>query len=230
MLRSTLSERKAVSSTAMRRIDGKEEARRLFLMLIAHCRDRQHGDRGRRSLLRFLACGSVDDGKSTLIGRLLHDAGLILDDQLAALPSGSRQIRHHRAKRSTSRCCSTGSRLNASRASPSTSPTAISRRLTLVHRRRYARPRAIHRNMATGASNAELAIILVDARKGVLVQTRRHSAICSLFGVRDSFWRSTKWTWPASSRRYSNRSPRISAPSQSARLPYVVRFRIAPLR
>ena len=79
-----------------------------------------------RELLRFITCGSVDDGKSTLIGRLLYESGLIFDDQLAALEADSRRSAR-RATSSTSRCCSTACRPSASRASRSTSPTATSR-------------------------------------------------------------------------------------------------------
>ena len=135
-------------------------------------------------LLRFITCGSVDDGKSTLIGRLLYDADLAPDDLLAALE----RIRRSTARRATisiSRCSSTASPPSASRASPSTSPIAISRR----SRRKFIVAdtpghEQYTRNMATGASTADLAILLVDARKGILPQTRRHSVIVSMLGVR----------------------------------------------
>ena len=80
------------------------------------------------ALLRFITCGSVDDGKSTLIGRLLYDAEPSSDDQLATLGDGFAELRHRRATISISPCWSTASRPSANRASPSTSPTAISRR------------------------------------------------------------------------------------------------------
>ena len=121
------------------RLDGEEEARGLLLM---------------RPRLRLLTCGSVDDGKSTLIGRLLHDAGLILDDQLDALADATRASTARPATSSTSRCCSTGSRPSASRASRSTSRTATSRR---ARRAFIVADTPGHeqytRNMATGASN-----------------------------------------------------------------------------
>ena len=98
-----------------------------------------------KTLLRFITCGSVDDGKSTLIGRLLYDSKMIFEDQLAALEADSASASVHRGRRSISRCSSTGLPPSASRASQSTSPTASSiDRETQVHRRRYARPRAIY--------------------------------------------------------------------------------------
>ena len=138
-----------------------------------------------RSELRFLACGSVDDGKSTLIGRLINDATGLFEDQIATLQEDQPALRHGRRAASTSPCCSTGWRPSASRASPSTSPIASSRpakRAFVVadtpgHQQ-------FTRNMATGASNADLAVLLVDARKGLFEQTRRHAAIVSLLGIR----------------------------------------------
>ncbi len=138
-----------------------------------------------KSLLRFLTCGSVDDGKSTLIGRLLYDADLIMGDQLAALKAGIRGALARPATISISRCSWMGSKTNASSASPSMSPTVFLQRTRALFivadspgHEQYTR------NMATGASTADLAVLLVDARKGVLAQTRRHSLICSLFGIR----------------------------------------------
>ena len=134
----------------------------------------RRGATAQKSLLRFLTCGSVDDGKSTLIGRLLYDSKLIFDDQLAALESDSERTAPP-ARTWIWRCWSTAWRPNGSRASPSMSPTASSpptRRSFIVAdtpgHEQYTR------NMATGASNADLAVILIDARKGVLTQTRRH--------------------------------------------------------
>jgi hypothetical protein len=116
-------------------LDGKEEAGGLFLMAGMHVSDlatealtdiaaylQQHEH---KSLLRFITCGSVDDGKSTLIGRLLYESKMLFDDQLAALEADSRSSAP-RAARSTSRCWSTAWPPSASRASPSTSPTASS--------------------------------------------------------------------------------------------------------
>jgi bifunctional enzyme CysN/CysC len=137
-----------------------------------------------KSLLRFLTCGSVDDGKSTLIGRLLYDSQLILDDQLAAL-------------RQESRNRTTGDEgidfsllvdgLTAEREQGITIDVAY--RFFSTDKRKFIVAdtpghEQYTRNMATGASNAELALVLVDARKGLLTQTRRHSFILSLIGVK----------------------------------------------
>ncbi|HEY3890422.1 MAG TPA: sulfate adenylyltransferase subunit CysN [Bradyrhizobium sp.] len=135
--------------------------------------------------LRFITCGSVDDGKSTLIGRLLHDSKMIYEDQLRALERDS-------AKHGT-----TGDDidfallvdgLEAEREQGITIDVAY-RFFTTPRRSFMVADTPGHeqytRNMATGASNAQLAIILIDARKGVLVQTRRHSFICSLLGIRN---------------------------------------------
>lgn len=137
-----------------------------------------------KGLLRFLTCGSVDDGKSTLIGRLLYDSQLILDDQLAAL-------------RKESRNRTTGDEgidfsllvdgLTAEREQGITIDVAY--RFFSTDKRKFIVAdtpghEQYTRNMATGASNADLAIVLIDARKGVLTQTRRHSFILSLIGVK----------------------------------------------
>ena len=137
-----------------------------------------------KGLLRFLTCGSVDDGKSTLIGRLLYDSKLILEDHLTAL------------ERDSDRYGTTGEDLDlallvdgleAERQQGITIDVAY-RFFTTDRRSFIVADTPGHeqytRNMATGASNADLAVILIDARKGVLTQTRRHSTICSLLGVR----------------------------------------------
>jgi bifunctional enzyme CysN/CysC len=137
-----------------------------------------------KDLLRFITCGSVDDGKSTLIGRLLHDSMLIHDDHLQALAADS------------ARSGTTGSDtdfallvdgLEAEREQGITIDVAY-RFFTTPRRSFVVADTPGHeqytRNMATGASTAQLAVILIDARKGVLVQTRRHSFICSLLGIR----------------------------------------------
>jgi bifunctional enzyme CysN/CysC len=137
-----------------------------------------------KGLLRFLTCGSVDDGKSTLIGRLLYDSKLILEDQMAAL------------SRDSDRYGTTGEDLDlallvdgleAERQQGITIDVAY-RFFTTARRSFIVADTPGHeqytRNMATGASNADLAVILIDARKGMLTQTRRHSYICSLLGVR----------------------------------------------
>jgi bifunctional enzyme CysN/CysC len=137
-----------------------------------------------RDLLRFLTCGSVDDGKSTLIGRLLHDSSAIPDDQLEALATDS--ARHGTTHHETDLALLVDG-LQAEREQGITIDVAY-RFFTTPRRSFVVADTPGHeqytRNMATGASTAQLAVILVDARKGVLVQTRRHSLICSLLGIR----------------------------------------------
>jgi bifunctional enzyme CysN/CysC len=137
-----------------------------------------------KDLLRFITCGSVDDGKSTLIGRLLHDSQLIMDDQLQALAADS--ARHGTAGGDLDFALLVDG-LEAEREQGITIDVAY-RFFTTPRRSFMVADTPGHeqytRNMATGASNAQLAIILIDARKGVLVQTRRHSFICSLLGIR----------------------------------------------
>ncbi len=137
-----------------------------------------------RDLLRFLTCGSVDDGKSTLIGRLLHDCALILDDQMAALAAESRRFG------------TTGEAIDFSLLLDGLEDERQQRITIDVAYRFFATPARAFvvadtpgheqytRNMATGASTCELAVILVDARNGVLPQTKRHAFICSLLGIR----------------------------------------------
>jgi bifunctional enzyme CysN/CysC len=137
-----------------------------------------------QDLLRFITCGSVDDGKSTLIGRLLHDSKLILEDQLVALAKDSER---HGTTDDDIDFALLVDGLEAEREQGITIDVAY--RFFTTHKRSFIVAdtpghEQYTRNMATGASNAELAIILVDARKGVLVQTRRHSLICSLLGIR----------------------------------------------
>jgi bifunctional enzyme CysN/CysC len=137
-----------------------------------------------KDLLRFITCGSVDDGKSTLIGRLLNDSQLIHEDQLATLAKDS--VRHGTTADGIDFALLVDG-LEAEREQGITIDVAY-RFFTTATRSFIVADTPGHeqytRNMATGASNAELAIILVDARKGVLVQTRRHSLICSLLGIR----------------------------------------------
>jgi bifunctional enzyme CysN/CysC len=137
-----------------------------------------------KDLLRFITCGSVDDGKSTLIGRLLHDSKLILEDQLAALAKDSER---HGTTADGIDFALLVDGLEAEREQGITIDVAY-RFFTTPKRSFIVADTPGHeqytRNMATGASNAELAVILVDARKGVLVQTRRHSLISSLLGIR----------------------------------------------
>ena len=137
-----------------------------------------------KDLLRFITCGSVDDGKSTLIGRLLHDSKLIFEDQLSTLAKDS--ARHGTTGDDIDFALLVDG-LEAEREQGITIDVAY-RFFTTPRRSFIVADTPGHeqytRNMATGASNAELAVILIDARKGVLVQTRRHSLICSLLGIR----------------------------------------------
>jgi bifunctional enzyme CysN/CysC len=137
-----------------------------------------------QDLLRFITCGSVDDGKSTLIGRLLHDSKLIFADQLATLISDS--ARHGTTGADVDFALLVDG-LEAEREQGITIDVAY-RFFATPKRSMIVADTPGHeqytRNMATGASTAQLVIILIDARKGVLVQTRRHSLICALLGIR----------------------------------------------
>jgi bifunctional enzyme CysN/CysC len=135
-------------------------------------------------LLRFIACGSVDDGKSTLIGRLLYESQMLLEDQLEALANDSRRIGTQGAELDFALLVDG---LSAEREQGITIDVAY--RFFATQRRKYIVAdtpghEQYTRNMVTGASTAELAIILIDARKGVLTQTRRHSYLVSLLGIR----------------------------------------------
>jgi bifunctional enzyme CysN/CysC len=137
-----------------------------------------------KGLLRFMTCGSVDDGKSTLIGRLLYDSQLILDDQLATLRQESRNRLVGDEGIDFSLLVDG---LTAEREQGITIDVAY--RFFSTDKRKFIVAdtpghEQYTRNMATGASNAELALVLVDARKGLLTQTRRHSFILSLIGVK----------------------------------------------
>jgi bifunctional enzyme CysN/CysC len=137
-----------------------------------------------RDLLRFLTCGSVDDGKSTLIGRLLHDCALIYDDQIAALERESRRFG------------TTGDDIDVSLLLDGLEDERQQRITIDVAYRFFATParsfvvadtpghEQYTRNMATGASTCDLAVLLVDARNGIVAQTRRHVFVCSLLGIR----------------------------------------------
>jgi len=137
-----------------------------------------------RPTLRFVTCGSVDDGKSTLVGRLLYDSKTLLDDQLDALASESKTsgttggdldfallVDGLQAEREQGITIDVAYRFFATKL----------RRFIVADTPGHAQ---YTRNMATGASNADLAVVLVDARKGVITQTRRHSHILSLLGIR----------------------------------------------
>lgn len=137
-----------------------------------------------KSLLRFMTCGSVDDGKSTLIGRLLYDSQQVLDDQLSSLKKES----HNRTVGDEGIDFSLlVDGLTAEREQGITIDVAY--RFFSTDKRKFIVAdtpghEQYTRNMATGASNSELALVLIDARKGVLTQTRRHSFILSLIGVK----------------------------------------------
>ena len=138
-----------------------------------------------KSLLRFITCGSVDDGKSTLIGRLLYDSKLIFDDQLAALEADSARI-GTQGQAIDFALLVDG--LAAEREQGITIDVAY--RFFATEKRKFIVAdtpghEQYTRNMITGASTADLAVILVDARKGILTQTRRHSIIAHLVGVRN---------------------------------------------
>jgi bifunctional enzyme CysN/CysC len=139
----------------------------------------------KKSLLRFITCGSVDDGKSTLIGRLLYESKMIFDDQLASLKNESKKFGTQGEEIDFALLVDG---LAAEREQGITIDVAY--RFFATERRKYIVAdtpghEQYTRNMATGASTADLAIVMIDARKGVLTQTRRHSFIVSLLGIRN---------------------------------------------
>ena len=137
-----------------------------------------------KPMLRFITCGSVDDGKSTLIGRLLFEANCVFDDQMQALESDSKKF-GTQGERTDLALLVDG--LQAEREQGITIDVAY-RFFATAQRKFVVADTPGHeqytRNMATGASTAQLAVLLVDARKGVLTQTRRHSRIVAMMGVR----------------------------------------------
>lgn len=138
-----------------------------------------------KTMLRFITCGSVDDGKSTLIGRLLYDSKMIFEDQLAALESDSKKV-GTQGQAIDFALLVDG--LAAEREQGITIDVAY--RFFNTEKRKFIVAdcpghEQYTRNMVTGASTADLAVILIDARKGVLVQTRRHSYLCHLLGIRN---------------------------------------------
>jgi len=138
----------------------------------------------RKTLLRFITCGSVDDGKSTLIGRLLYDSKLIFEDQLAALEADSKRIGTQGQNLDFALLVDG---LAAEREQGITIDVAY--RFFATDKRKFIVAdtpghEQYTRNMVTGASTADLAVILVDARKGVLSQTKRHSFLVQLLGIR----------------------------------------------
>jgi len=138
----------------------------------------------RKSMLRFITCGSVDDGKSTLIGRLLYDSKLVFEDHLAALESDSKQVGTQGGELDFALLVDG---LAAEREQGITIDVAY--RFFSTERRKFIVAdtpghEQYTRNMVTGASTADVAVILIDARSGVLTQTRRHSYLVSLLGIR----------------------------------------------
>src|SRR5437764_6023194 len=152
--------------------------------LIAEDIDQYLKQHEHKSLLRFITCGSVDDGKSTLIGRLLYDSKMIFEDQLAALESDSKKMGTQGGKLDLALLVDG---LAAEREQGITIDVAY--RFFSTDKRKFIVAdtpghEQYTRNMVTGASTADAAVLLVDARKGVLTQTRRHSYLVSLLGIR----------------------------------------------
>ena len=138
-----------------------------------------------KSLLRFITCGSVDDGKSTLIGRLLYDSKMIFEDQLAQLEADSKKVGTQGQEIDFGLLVDG---LAAEREQGITIDVAY--RFFATEKRKFIVAdtpghEQYTRNMVTGASTAELAVILIDARKRVLTQTRRHSYLCHLLGIKN---------------------------------------------
>src|ERR1700734_2385184 len=136
-----------------------------------------------KSLLRFITCGSVDDGKSTLIGRLLYDSKMIFEDQLATLEADSKRV-GTQGQQIDFALLVDG--LAAEREQGITIDVAY--RFFSTEKRKFIVAdtpghEQYTRNMVTGASTADVAVILIDGRKGVLTQTRRHSYLVSLLGI-----------------------------------------------
>jgi bifunctional enzyme CysN/CysC len=138
-----------------------------------------------KSLLRFITCGSVDDGKSTLIGRLLYDSKMIFEDQLEALQADSKRVGTQGQDIDFALLVDG---LAAEREQGITIDVAY--RFFATEKRKFIVAdcpghEQYTRNMSTGASTADLAVMMIDARKGVLVQTRRHSYLCNLIGIKN---------------------------------------------
>ena len=138
-----------------------------------------------KSLLRFITCGSVDDGKSTLIGRLLYDSKMIFEDQLEQLESDSKKLGTQGDEIDFALLVDG---LAAEREQGITIDVAY--RFFATDKRKFIVAdtpghEQYTRNMVTGASTADLAVILIDARKGILTQTRRHSYLCHLIGIKN---------------------------------------------
>ena len=154
------------------------------LELIQHDIDRYLAEHERKDLLRFLTCGSVDDGKSTLIGRLLHDVHAVHEDTLAATTRDSKTLGTQDGALDLALLVDG---LKAEREQGITIDVAY-RSFTTARRKFIIADTPGHeqftRNMATGASTCDLAVILIDARSGVVAQTRRHSVIVHLLGIK----------------------------------------------
>ena len=153
--------------------------------LIAHDIDAYLDTHQHKSLLRFITCGSVDDGKSTLIGRLLYDSKMIFEDQLEALQADSKRVGTQGQEIDFALLVDG---LAAEREQGITIDVAY--RFFATEKRKFIVAdcpghEQYTRNMFTGASTADLAIMMIDARKGVLVQTRRHSYLCNLIGIKN---------------------------------------------
>ncbi len=138
-----------------------------------------------KTMLRFITCGSVDDGKSTLIGRLLYDSKMIFEDQLDALASDSKKVGTQGQDIDFALLVDG---LAAEREQGITIDVAY--RFFNTEKRKFIVAdcpghEQYTRNMVTGASTADLAVVMIDARKGVLVQTRRHSYLCNLIGIKN---------------------------------------------
>ncbi|HEC00833.1 MAG TPA: sulfate adenylyltransferase subunit CysN [Sphingomonadales bacterium] len=152
--------------------------------LIASDIDAYLTEQEHKSFLRFITCGSVDDGKSTLIGRLLYDSKLIFEDQLASLEDDSKKVGTQGGEIDFALLVDG---LAAEREQGITIDVAY--RFFATDKRKFIVAdtpghEQYTRNMATGASSADVAVILIDARRGVLTQTRRHSYIVNLLGIR----------------------------------------------
>ncbi len=146
----------------------------------AYLKQHQH-----KTMLRFITCGSVDDGKSTLIGRLLYDSKMIFEDQLASLEADSKKVGTQGQEIDFALLVDG---LAAEREQGITIDVAY--RFFATEKRKFIVAdtpghEQYTRNMVTGASTADLAVILIDARKGILVQTRRHSYLCKLLGIKN---------------------------------------------
>lgn len=153
--------------------------------LIAHDIDAYLDTHQHKSLLRFITCGSVDDGKSTLIGRLLYDSKMIFEDQLEALQADSKRVGTQGQEIDFALLVDG---LAAEREQGITIDVAY--RFFATEKRKFIVAdcpghEQYTRNMFTGASTADLAIMMIDARKGVLVQARRHSYLCNLIGIKN---------------------------------------------